>query len=148
MSAVTELLLAAADRIEANPHLNPTAKVSAAFPRGILTMTVRAQLAGLRDDVAGAERVEHGASLAADYYSRWYQGDRTAEDSARYAATTSLRATAARRALRDAELAFEAAIVAAINLVGPIAVGTTRGQLAGRFRTVAADVSPVLAVAS
>lgn len=137
---VADLLLAAADRIEANPHLGPNATVSAGFGRGILTMTVRAQLAGLRDEAAATERSEYGSGLSADYYVRRGQGSTAHQDAARYASTTSLRATAARRALREAELAAEQNIVAALALVGPIVVGTTRGQLADRFRAAGSHV--------
>jgi hypothetical protein len=137
---VADLLLAAADRIEANPHLGPNATVSPAFGRGILTMTVRAQLAGLREDVAAAERSEYGSGLAASYYGRLNAGTRTHQDAARYASTTAQRATSVRRALRDAELAAEQNILAALDAVGPIIVGTTRGQLVDRFRTAASYV--------
>ncbi|MFI8499427.1 hypothetical protein ACIGFK_13160 [Streptomyces sp. NPDC085524] len=136
-SSVAELLLSAADRIEANPHLGATATVSAGFPRGILTMTVRADLAGLREQVATAERSEYGSGLTADYYGRRNQSSAAHRDSSRYAAVTSLRATAARSALRDAELAAEQNILAALAAVGPITAGTTRGQLVDLFRLAA-----------
>lgn len=142
----TDLLIAAANRIEANPHLGATAAVSAGFPRGILTMTVRAELAELRDEVAGAERTEHGSGLAADYYGRLYPDSRTHRDASRYATTTNLRAATARRNLREAELAAEQSIVAALAAVGPIVVGTTRGQLVEAFRAAASNVRrPVVA---
>ena len=135
-----DLLLNAADRIEANPHLGPNATVSAGFPRGILTMTVRAELADLRDDVAGAERTERGSGLAADYYGSRYPNSRTHRDADRYASKTSDRATAARRALREAEIAAEQNILAALAAIGPIAVGTTRSQLVDQFRVAASYV--------
>ncbi|MFD8949432.1 hypothetical protein ACFV0B_11315 [Streptomyces xanthophaeus] len=137
---VADLLLAAADRIEANLYLTATASVSAGFARGILTMTVRAELADLRDDVAGAERTELGSGLAADYYGRHYPNSRTHRDADRYANKTTTRATAARRSLREAEIAAEQNILAALAAVGPIAVGTTRGQLADAFRAAASHV--------
>ncbi|MFD9256951.1 hypothetical protein [Streptomyces sp. NPDC059538] len=136
--AVAALLLAAADRIEANPHLGPTATVSAGFPRGILTMTVRAQLAELREDVASAERAEYASGLAADYYGRRNPDSRTHRDADRYADTTAQRATTARRALREAEYAAEQNILAALAATGPIAAGTTRGDLVDLFRLAAA----------
>lgn len=139
--AVADLLLSAADRIEANPHLGANAAVSAGFPRGILTMTVRAELADLREDVAGAERVERGSGLAADYYGRQYPNSRTHEDANRYAATTTQRAATARRTLREAEYAAEQDILAALAAVGPIAAGTTRGDLVDLFRLAAAVVA-------
>lgn len=139
---VASLLIAAADRIEANPHLGATAKVSAGFPRGILTMTVRAQLAGLRDAVATAERSEFGSGTTADYYARRRPNSPAHRDAARYATTTSLRATAARRNLREAEYAAEQNILAALATIGPITVGATRGQLAEAFRAAASHVRP------
>lgn len=137
---IADLLLSAADRIEANPHLSTTATVSAGFPRGILTMTVRTELAGLRDVAAATERSEYGSGLTADYYGRRRPNSPTHRDAARYADTTSLRAAAARRNLRDAELAAEQNILAALAAVGPIGVGTTRGQLVEAFRAAASDV--------
>ncbi|OLZ72545.1 hypothetical protein AVW11_03905 [Streptomyces amritsarensis] len=131
------LLLSAADRIDANPHLTATAAVSAAFPRGILTMTVRAELAGLREELAAAERSEHASGLAASYHGRRDRGSAAHHDAARYASSTSQRATAARRALREAEYAAERHIVAALGFVGPVEVGTTRGQLADLLRAAA-----------
>lgn len=137
---VTDLLLAAADRIEANPHLSATATVGAGFPRGILTMTVRAELAELRDAAAATERSEYGSGLTADYYGQRRPNGPAHRDAARYADTTSLRAAAARRALREAEIAAERSIVAAFSAVGPIVVGTTRGQLVEAFRAAASYV--------
>lgn len=135
---VAGLLLAAAARIEANPYLGASATVSAGFPRGILTMTVRAELACLRDDVAGAERIERGSGMAADYYGSRNPNSRTHRDAARYATTTTQRATAARRALRETEYAAEQNILAALAAVGPITAGTTRGDLVDLFRLAAA----------
>lgn len=137
---VADLLLAAADRIEANPHLGPNATISAAFGRGILTMTVRAELAELRDAAAATERSEYGSGLTADYYGQRRPNGNAHRDAARYADTTSLRAAAARRNLREAELAAEQNIVAALAAVGSIIAGTTRGQLVEAFRAAASHV--------
>lgn len=139
-TATADLLLAAADRIESNPHLGRNATVSAGFPRGILTMTVRAQLAELREQAVTTERTEYGTGITADYYARRRPNGPAHRDAARYASKTSDRATAARQALREAEIAAEQHIVAALDLIGPIVVGTTRGQLADTFRAAASHV--------
>lgn len=134
---ITTLLFAAADRIDANPHLAPTATVSAGFPAAILGMTARSMQAGLRETVAAAERTELANSLRASLYQRTAASIGAQRDSRHSAHQAVGRATQARRQLTAAETSTAQDIGDILDLIGDIPAGITRRQLASLFRDTA-----------
>ncbi|MCY0917010.1 hypothetical protein OS965_02315 [Streptomyces sp. H27-G5] len=141
MNTQAALLLAAADRIDANSVLDSTARVGTSFPRAILAMTARSTMADLRETVASVERGERLAGLRADLYQRTAPGIGAQRDSRRYADSTGQRATQARQQLSTAETSASHGVDSILALVGPIPAGITRGDLAELFRTAAELVS-------